>query len=330
MWPARGAFTGTTTKTYGSAVSGHCAKTSSLPEGRRRARAFAAWGTAMIDAQPQTRSRNSLSALGSPLRRRAHRRPDRRNVRFLRRERADRDAHHPAAVEHRGRQIGRARAVDALRPTRACGDRAPRPRGRAARGGRRPSAGEPARARASPASRATWSASHRALSRSRRRRACNAATPWSRIRHQSFSARKRRPSGMPQSRRFLTCAVGRGLQVARVGGHHPDEMLRVADVVERAVERGAEPLVRVEHQRVGALDALPHPAALGQDHRRARHRRVDVQPEAVRRAISAIAPIGSIAVDVVVPVVATTAHGVSALRADPRRSPPRARPARMA
>ena len=31
------------------------------------------------------------------------------------------------------------------------------------------------------------------------------------------------------------------------------------------------------------LDAVPHPAALGQDHRRAGHRRVDVQPEPVPR-----------------------------------------------
>ena len=113
----------------------------------------------------------------------------------------------------------------------------------------------------------TCSASHRALAMSRRSRACSPSTPCSRIRHQSFSARNRRPSGMPQSRRFFTCAVDRRLQVARVGRHHAHEVLGIAHVVERAVERRAEPLVRVEDERVRPLDALPHPAALGQDHR---------------------------------------------------------------
>ena len=99
--------------------------------------------------------------------------------------------------------------------------------------------------------------------------------------NQSFSARKRRPSGMPQSRRFLTCAVDRGLQEARIGRHHPHQMLGIAHIVDRAVERRAEPLVRVDHERVRALDALPHPAAFGQDHRAARHRGVDMQPDSV-------------------------------------------------
>ena len=103
-------------------------------------------------------------------------------------------------------------------------------------------------------------------------------------------------------------------------------MLGVAHVVQRAVERRAQPLVRVDDERVGALDAVPHPAALGQDHRRAGHRRVHVQPGAgAARARRRSAPTGSSAVVVVVPVVATTAHGIVPARASRRPSLRRAR-----
>ena len=57
-------------------------------------------------------------------------------------------------------------------------------------------------------------------------------------RNHSFSARNRRPSGMPQSRRFFTCAVGR--RSAGSSGWCDitrTRCSRVAHVVERAVER---------------------------------------------------------------------------------------------
>ena len=68
--------------------------------------------------------------------------------------------------------------------------------------------------------------------------------------------------------------------------------------------------MRVDDQRIGALDALPHPSALRAGsspsppwpHRRAARGRAPSR----RRAIASS---GSSAVDVVVPVVATTAHG---------------------
>ena len=60
-------------------------------------------------------------------------------------------------------------------------------------------------------------------------------------------------------------------------------MLGVANVVQRAVERRSEPLVGVEYDRVGSFHSFPHPPALGQDHRRAGHRGIDVQPKAVPR-----------------------------------------------
>ena len=44
----------------------------------------------------------------------------------------------------------------------------------------------------------------------------------------------------------------------------------------------AQPLVRVHDQRVGAFHAIPQDPALGQDHRRARHGRIDVQPQLLR------------------------------------------------
>ena len=62
----------------------------------------------------------------------------------------------------------------------------------------------------------------------------------------------------------------------------------------------------IEDERVRRLDPAPEAAALGQDHRRAGHRGVDVEPEArARGRPRAIAATGSMAVVAVVPVVAT-------------------------
>ena len=226
---------------------------------------------------------------------------------------ADRHPHHPAAVERGRRQVGRAGAVDAITPRLRVRVQVFAATARAARAARRPSAAAPAPARASPA----WRRPARpATARSRGRaaaRACRPLTPCSRIRNHSFSARKRRPERDAPVAVVLHAAVGRRLQVARVGGHHAHEVLGVAHVVDRAVERRAQPLVRVEHERVGRLDAVPHPAALGQDHRRAGHRGIDVQPQPVPAThVAQSRCTGSSAVVVVVPVVATTAHGHAA------------------
>src|SRR5262245_11598557 len=58
-------------------------------------------------------------------------------------------------------------------------------------------------------------------------------------------------------------------------------MLGIAHVINGAIERSTEPLVRVEHQRVCQVDALPHPTALGQYHGRSRHGGIDVKPKTV-------------------------------------------------
>ena len=76
-------------------------------------------------------------------------------------------------------------------------------------------------------------------------------------------------------------AVDGGPEVGRVRRHDPDQVGRVGDVQQRAVQHGAHPLVRVPAQRVRALDALDQPAHLRQQQRRARHGRVDVHPHPV-------------------------------------------------
>jgi len=76
-------------------------------------------------------------------------------------------------------------------------------------------------------------------------------------------------------------AVLRGAQIARVGAHHAHEVVWVAHVVRAEVEAGAHPLVRVEDERVGAFDAVPHPAELGAHHRGSGEGGVDVQPQCV-------------------------------------------------
>ena len=89
-----------------------------------------------------------------------HFRPERLDVRALGGQRADRDARHPAAVEERRREVGRAGSIERDRPRPACGDRARRRRARAARGARRRSAARRGSARASPASCRISPASH--------------------------------------------------------------------------------------------------------------------------------------------------------------------------
>src|ERR1035437_8853004 len=78
----------------------------------------------------------------------------------------------------------------------------------------------------------------------------------------------------------LDLVVGARAQIAGTGGHDADEVLGIAHVIQRAIEGHAEPLVGIEHQRIGAFDSLPHPAAFRKQHGGAGHGGVDVQPEA--------------------------------------------------
>ena len=129
-----------------------------------------------------------------------HQRPQRFDVAALGQLAADRDAHHPAVVENGGREIGAAGAVDAIAPAgRVPIERfARQPIGLVADADRlqihrREDA--PLRCRGDLVRRASarWPGRGAAAS-------CSAVTPCSRIMNQSFSARNRRPSGMPQSR----------------------------------------------------------------------------------------------------------------------------------
>lgn len=75
--------------------------------------------------------------------------------------------------------------------------------------------------------------------------------------------------------------IGARAQIGGSARHAGHEVIDIADIEQRAVEDGPEPLVRVPHDRVGAVDAGEEVAHLGQDHRGARHRRVDVHPRAM-------------------------------------------------
>ena len=61
-------------------------------------------------------------------------------------------------------------------------------------------------------------------------------------------------------------------------------MLGIPHEIGAAVEAHPHPLVGIHYDGIRGLDALPHPAALGQDHGRARQGRVHVEPEAVCRS----------------------------------------------
>ena len=197
-------------------------------------------------------------------------------------QRANRDAHHPPAVEQRRRQVGGARAVQPLDPA----ERVAIERFAAQALGFVPHAdglqrhriehpprwrprdllGEPPRVR-------EIAAEPRLQSRD-----ALLADEEPELERAEAAAQRQAPVA-----EVLDHAIGGGLQIARVRRHHAHQMLRVAHVIHGAVERRAQPLVRIDDDRVGAFDAVPHPAALGQDHRRSRHRRIDVEPHAMSR-----------------------------------------------
>ena len=205
--------------------------------------------------------------------------PGRARARFVRPQ----SRSSPSSVRRAAPASGRSRQIDSVAPPKpACSCRARLRRFPLARAARTSVCnGTGARTR-QPGVFAICASSHFAFSMSRRSRACRPSTPCSRIRNHNF--KRAEPPAERQSpiAIILDLTISGGLQVTRIRGHHAHEMLGIAHEINRTVEDRAEPFVRVDDQRVGALDALPHPAALRQDHRRAGHGRIDVQPDAVR------------------------------------------------
>ena len=224
--------------------------------------------------------------------------------------RADRHPHHPSPVQHRWRHVRLARLIHTRRPLQGVPIERLAADIRPARGERTGSATEPAPGHANPA---CSRLAPRAISRFPDRAGAAPAT----------LRRPARGSGT------TTSARGSGVRAAdpsrdnssrdhrrRSADSSDWSTSRERDVRDRARSRCVQSNTAPSHlcaltiTESALLDALPHPAALGQDHRRAGHRRIDVEPQTVRpRRRARSRAIGSSAVDVVVPVVATTAHG---------------------
>ena len=140
------------------------------------------------------------------------------------------------------------------------------------------------RASSQPGSASTSSANSPASRTCSRIIRCSPERPWQRRTAHSFSERKRRPSTGPYSRQAQrVLLVGRAQELGdeAEGGA---EVLGPARPQQRAVHRREHPLVGVDDERVGALDARERPAELGAHHRAARVGGVDVQPRAGLRA----------------------------------------------
>ncbi len=135
-----------------------------------------------------------------------------------------------------------------------------------------------------PGSAATQRSNSDASSTPRRMCACSPLRPWQRSTAHSFSARNRRPSAGPYS---LSDSASSASGVRRYSGtrlNAAPEVLGPPRPEQRAVHRREHPLVRVDDERVGPLDALERPPVLGAHHRRAGVRGVDVQPRPSRLA----------------------------------------------
>ncbi len=91
-----------------------------------------------------------------------------------------------------------------------------------------------------------------------------------------------RPEAAAERRPVLAEAVDR-VRRPQILGHEAERVaqhVRPAAPDERAVDRHEHPLVCVDDERVGAVDALERPAQLGADHGRARVGGVDMEPDA--------------------------------------------------
>src|SRR4051794_16202290 len=51
--------------------------------------------------------------------------------------------------------------------------------------------------------------------------------------------------------------IRRRPQIARVRGHHTNQMLRITHEVGGAIKGSSQPFVRISHDRVGTFDAIP-------------------------------------------------------------------------
>ena len=76
-------------------------------------------------------------------------------------------------------------------------------------------------------------------------------------------------------------ALAEGLEVVWTDAEGADLRFGVRQELDRAVELRTEPLVGIEGDTVGSLDAVPQLPQLGTDHRRTRPRGVDVDVEIV-------------------------------------------------
>ena len=110
--------------------------------------------------------------------------------------------------------------------------------------------------------------------------ACRPSRPKQRSVAQSFSARKRRPSGEAYSLRLTTSSSTRRYSGTRLNARRRSSGRRAEE--RRAVHRREQPLVRVDADRVGPLPAGEVVAQLRADRGRAGVGRVDVQPGARR------------------------------------------------
>ena len=209
-------------------------------------------------------------------------RPQRLDIGPFGRQRADRDAHHPASVKRCRGEVCRARSVDRLGPALRMGverrarhplrlvtdaHRLQRHGGEhAPAGGSRNYGGE--------------GGGVGDVAPEPRLQALNALLADHEPELQRPEAPAERNAPVAE---ILHRAVDGGLQEARIGRHDADEMLGVAHEIDRAVEGRAEPFMGIDDDAVRALDAGPHPAAFGQDHGAAGHRRIDMEEDVVPR-----------------------------------------------
>ena len=112
--------------------------------------------------------------------------------------------------------------------------------------------------------------------------ACRPSRPKQRSVAQSFSARKRRPSGEAYSLRLTTSSSTRRYSGTRLNARRRSSGRRQKN--DRAVHRREQPLVRVDADRVGPLPAGEVVAQLRADRGGARVGRVDVEPDARGRS----------------------------------------------
>jgi len=194
--------------------------------------------------------------------------------------RPNRHTHHPPPVKHPPASSTLHQNGSHAPPSRAYAGQAHRPQAPAVRAARKWFAKAPAPRLASGELAPLFSANHFAFFQVSAKPRLQASNPLFAYQQPQFQ----RPKSPPERQSPIPQDSSRAhpRPIASSSGLVDITRTRCsafADVIQRAIKRRPQPLMSIDNQRVGPRNAIPHPAAFRQDHRRPGHCRINMNPD---------------------------------------------------